>query len=73
VLHQINPEKQKQRLADEIRKINPFCPIIGLLEEGFFNEWNGPLDTPLVELISKLHSLGMIDLAQRCYDGEFDD
>src|SRR5262249_39571780 len=68
-----DPEPKKAELAALLRKRNKHVAVASLLEEGFFNEWNGDLDRPILMLSRAFQNVGDHAMAKRIQAGEFDD
>ena len=68
----------KERLARAIvertkGKYDPrFERMIKMAREAYYDEYDGPLATPITQLVDDFRALGWPDMAQRAMDGEFD-
>jgi hypothetical protein len=66
----MKPEPKKAELARLLPEDNP---IRRELEEGTYNEWDGPLSTPIISLVGELRMAGYKALMERVVNGDFDD
>jgi len=70
------PTKEKLARAIEAKKGTSHYPrvdrMIKLAREGYYDDYETELDTPIVQLVKDLRAVGYYDLAQRAIDGDFD-
>ena len=69
------PEPMKKRLAADLQEKQGehTSEIVTRLEQGYYNEYDGPLDTPIVQLVEDLMEIGEEDIASDVANGEYDD
>ncbi|MBO2461553.1 hypothetical protein [Actinomadura violacea] len=48
------------------------APLIERAKTGYYNDFQSPLVSPIMELVKDLRKAGHHDLARRAIDGEFD-
>ena len=62
----------KQRLAQEMSKAG--CPLdmVERAERGYYDDFESPLTSPIVQLVTDLVRVHQMELANRARDGEFD-
>lgn len=46
--------------------------MIQRAREGYYDDYESPLATPMINLVNDLRAVGFGDLAERAIDGEFD-
>lgn len=73
----------KKELVQELFKIikadggHPQAYLIGNIaaqaQKGYYHDFESPLATPKIQLVSDLRGVGLQDLAKRVIDGEFDE
>lgn len=63
-----------QKLVKALRELNDphLDSFIVICESCYYDEYKGPLNFPLIDLIDALERLGLHDLATRTRAGEFD-
>lgn len=74
-------EKLAQALQQEYDKAIVTCEtkyimiISGMIKqagEGYYSDYDSPLATPCIQLVKDLTDIGLIELAERAKNGEFD-
>lgn len=69
---QSKPMNSKQKLAAALREAKAPDGMIQAAEDGYYSDYDSPLDTPCIQLVHDLIANGMIALADRAKEGEFD-
>ena len=62
----------KQKLAQALKEANSPGYLINRALSGYYSDYDSDLETPCVQLVNDLTSLGLIELASRAKEGEFD-
>ena len=63
--------KTKERLAAELNKAG-LGNMALLAAQGYYDDWESSLATPIVQLVTDLRAAGAHAFAQRVMNGEFD-
>ena len=63
--------RTKERLAAELHKAG-LGNMALLAAQGYYDDWETSLATPIMQLVSDLRAAGAHDLAARAINGEFD-
>lgn len=63
--------RTKERLAQVLHAVGLFA-MEGKAREGYYDDVESPLATPIVQLVTDLRALGRDDLAGRAISGEWD-
>jgi len=59
-------------LSKALQAANAPHEMIVAAEQGYYSDYESPLDTPCIQLVNDLRGLGLEALARRAMNGEFD-
>ena len=76
---QMLPEEDEQsrkptteRLAEALSLAGASLEMIDRAVGGYYDDFKSPLAAPTIQLVSDARQAGLVDIAQRAIDGEFD-